>query len=303
MQIAIRSYVTAGVAAAGVAALVVAPIAPKMDVSVPSVNAAVALAASPFEQALIYASTAPIDLVAGLINSTQTAAVAYPSLGLQVGLGLAQQIQALIGDPASIPDFFAELPTQANQIVSLGEVNTFGVATGLSGNGAPGVTDVTQLAGPFAPQFFPAPPYLSPVVGQTPAVSPGAIPGNISNGLNSAAAKVDGVIAAVGGPPVFVQTVSRSTQAIGTSFIQAQGLVRSSMLNAITGVNLAVVHGGNVNAAIQNGLTSVQQSILGNPAAAAGSVARLGAIKTVTHTVQKAVKDVGTAARGGHPTP
>jgi hypothetical protein len=302
MQIAIRSYVTAGVAAAGVAALVVAPIAPKMDVSVPSVNAAVALAASPFEQALIYASTAPIDLVAGLIGSTQTAAVAYPSLGLQVGLGLAQQIQALIGDPASIPDFFAELPAQANQIVSLGEVNTFGVATGLSGNGAPGVTDVPHLAGPFAPQFFPSP-ALEPVVGQAPTSQLGLIPGNISNGLNNAAAKVDGVIAAVGGPPVFVQTVSRSTQAIGTSFIQAQGLVRSSMLNAITGVNLAVVHGGNVNAAIQAGLTSVQQSILGNPAAAAGSVARLGAIKTVTHTVQKAVKDVGTAARGGHPTP
>jgi hypothetical protein len=301
MQIAIRSYVTAGVAAAGVAALVVAPIAPKMDVPVPTVNAAVALAASPFEQALILASTAPIDLVSGLIGSAQTAAVAYPSLGLTIGLGLVQQIQALVSDPSTIPDFFAELPAQANRIASLGEVNTFGVATGLSGTGTPGVTDVPLLAGPFAPQFFPSAPFLAPVLGQSPVSQLGKIPGNISNGLNNAAAKADGVIKALGGPPVLVQTISRSTQAIGTSFIQAQGLVRSATLNAITGVNLAVVHGGNVNAAIQAGLTSVQRSILGNPSAPSGSVARLGAIKTVTHTVQKAVKDVGKAARGGTP--
>jgi hypothetical protein len=302
MQIAIRSYVTAGVAAAGVAALVVAPIAPKMDVPVPSVNAAVALAASPFEQALILASTAPIDLATGFIGSAQSAALLYPSLGLTVGLGLVQQIQDLLSDPSTIPTFFAELPSQTNQIISGIEVDTFGVTTGL------GTAPIETPGVPFEPtlpagslQFYPAGPAVATVLGQAPGSQLYKVAQNIPNAMNSAAEKTDGVIKALGGPPVFVQTVSRSTQAIGTSFIQAQGLVRSSTLNAITGVNLAVVNGGDVNQAIQTGLTSIQRSILGNPGAPAGSVARLGAINTVTHTVQKAVSDVGKAARGQTP--
>jgi hypothetical protein len=304
MQIAIRPYVTAGVAAAGVAALVVAPMAPKMDLPVPTVNAAVALAASPFQQALITASTAPIDLVGGLLGSLTSATNLYPSFALQTAQGLGLQIQALIDDPSTIPDFVAQLPSLGNQLVTGVEVYTFGVTTGS------GMTAPAEKPGvPFEPTIpgtaiYPGAAVQS-VFGQSPLpTNLAAIPANISNGLNNAAAKTDGVIKALGGPSVFVQTVSRSTQAIGTSLIQAQGLVRVSTLNAITGVNLAVVHGGNVNQAIQNGITSIQHSILGDPTAAnPNSVAGLGAIKTVTHTIQKAAKDVGTAARGGTPAP
>jgi hypothetical protein len=303
MQIAIRSYVTAGVAAAGVAALVVAPIAPKMDVSVPNVNSAVALAASPFETALITASTAPVDLLAGLLGSVTSSAVLYPSFALQTAQGLATQIQALINDPSTIPTFIAQLPSLTNTLISGGEVNTFGVTTGLGTAPAetPGVPLEPTLPGSA---IYPLSP-IQTVLGQSP-LSPtqlGTLPANISNGLNNAAAKFDGVIHTLGGPTVLVQTISRSTQAIGTSFIQAQGLVRSSTLNAISGVNTAIVNRGNVNAAIQAGIKSVQLSILGDSTAPTGTVANLGAIKTVTHTIQKSVKDVGTAARGGTPAP
>jgi len=175
---------------------------------------------------------------------------------------------------------------------------------------APGPPPVTVTA--YQLPGVPATTTKIPVAALPPTLWPSSptVVNSFRTGAITAATIADTVAAQVGLPKLAVPT-TKGVQAIGTSFIQAQGLVRSATVGAVQGTITAVATGGNVPNAIKTGLNGIKKSIVGDPTvpkvSASGVVTgvpaldtnepvkRLGAIKTVSTTVKKAVQNVAAA--------
>ena len=108
----------------------------------------------------------------------------------------------------------------------------------------------------------------------------------------------------VGVPKVVEQTLL-SSEKIGVTVLQARALVRGATVGAVQDTILAASSGGDVGAAIQNGAIRIQKSVFGDPDApdahvdpydsespTAPSIAQLGAVGSVTTSVQQAANDV-----------
>ena len=151
---------------------------------------------------------------------------------------------------------------------------------------------------------------LVPAPGVTPTViTP------INKAASKAALDFDNVSASVGGPRL-ATPITSGAQRVGTSIVQAQGLVRTAAVGAVGGVASAALTNGDVAGAVQTGADGVVKSVFGDSSVplvnknskkattsadpnAVAPVRRLGAIGTVSSTVQKAASDVGNAVGGG----
>jgi hypothetical protein len=305
MQVTVRSYLMAGLAATGITALAVAPL-PSMsqNVTVPSVEASVDLAAAP-TLAQWFADTTGLAVGGFSSASAASAFLGTDTLGAALlGQGLLALVQA---DPSLLPiaalggvGAALALP-QATDLQFFG-VTDSGVIPGKKKSdpltySLPGIPDTTSTTA------------LVPVFTKNMPI----VVGPISAATNNLATDIDDASDSVGGPKL-AGPLTSGAQAVGTSVVQAQGLVRSATVDAVTNVAAASLSGNPqaVGTAIQTGAGGIQKSIVGdssvplvNPATGkvdsnsnlntAAPVKRLGAIGTVSSTVQKAASNVGNA--------
>jgi hypothetical protein len=285
MQVTVRSYLMAGLAAAGAGALAIAPL-PAMtpqDVKVPTVEAPVTLAVQP----------SLTDLVAlGIADSSTLAAAGFAS-GANgntflsgdtsfLGASFAALSKAVAADPQTYgPLAAAQVAFLPTSLIDIAEPQITGVSSSSAGVTQPG------QASPVAPILLASPPYvaLEPTV-----VAP------INTATTTVSKHLDNVSAAFGGPKV-AEKITTSSQAVGTSVVQAQGLVRSAVVGTAQTATLAAIQNNpqGVANAIQSGPANVQKAILGDSTATKGTVKNLGAIGTVSSTVQKAASDISKA--------
>lgn len=120
----------------------------------------------------------------------------------------------------------------------------------------------------------------------------------------------------VPGAPV-LRSVTVESRRVGTSIVQAQGLVRDATVNAVQGTLDAATIGGDVGGAVQSGVDGIGKSVFGdssikhklNPETgkpvsagtegAVDSIHKLGAIGTVNSATQTAAKNVGDSISAG----
>ncbi len=298
MQIATRPYLAAGLALASAAAVTI-PIATSRDLvtpAIPSSDRMVALTASALPTALLNLVTIPQDLAGGALGSLNTVVTAYPDTALIFGTGLLESLDHAANHPSTIPLAIASLPASIGSFVEVIGLQTTGVAA----SGYSPISGKYQMPGePDPVTYSPLHPTeaIVPVFSQTADdvfALPGQLPGNIVTAVNRSAQKLDDVSAALGGPRVVHQT-ALSLESVGTSVIQAEGLVRTATLGAVSSVAVTAVNKGDVAKAVREGRAEIKRAIFGRPASAsapAGSAKQLGAIKTVKTTVQKAQKDI-----------
>jgi hypothetical protein len=312
MQLTVRSYLMAGLAAAGAGALAIAPM-PSLtsDVSIPTVEAPVALAAAPSFEDLLALGLADTTLLVSTPFSSGSSANTFLGYDTQViGAQLGALATAVQADPETyLPLAAASVGFLPLSLVSIAEPQFTGVnAAGVSGNPSNPTYTLPGQAATTSPILTTTPPYLQNV---PTVVAP----------INAATTKVagdfDNVSAALGGPKL-AKPITTGAQAIGTSVVQAQGLVRTAVVGTAQGATLAALSGNpqGVATAFQTGASNIQKSIVGDPSVplvnpatgkvstntslnTAAPVKRLGAIGTVSSTVQKAASDVGNSISGG----
>jgi hypothetical protein len=311
MQLTVRSYLMAGLAAAGAGALAIAPLpsVTPADVKIPTVEAPVALAAAPtFEQLLAFGIADATGLTVAPFSSA-SAANAFVGTDIVSSVTTAQLIIAAtqagqIDPPLAALALGVGLPVQA---LGAGDAQFFGVND-------PGVV---QAANP-ANNIYSIPGEPDTTTGVVLVPSPGIMP-TVVTPINKATSKValdfDNVSASVGGPRL-ASPVTSGAQRVGTSIVQAQGLVRTAAVGAVGGVATAALTNGDVAGAVRSGADGVVKSVFGDSTVplvnkttkkattsadpnAVAPVRRLGAIGTVSSTVQKAASDVGNSISGG----
>jgi hypothetical protein len=308
MQVTARAYLMAGLAAAGAGALALAPmpsLAPQ-DVKVPTVEAPVALAAQPSLTDLITLGVVDSSTLAAAGFSSGANANTFLSADTQLlGASFSSLIPLVQSNPQTYgPLALASVAFLPTSVIDLTEPQFTGVNAG--GQNLDGSYTLPGVANTKAPVITVSPPSFQNV----PTV---AAP------INAAAVKVatdfDSVSKAFGGPSNVAKTMTTSAQAVGTSVIQAQGLVRTAAVGTAQGVATAAIAGNpqGVSNAIQTGAGNIQKAIAGDPSVqlvdpatgkvntgnptknTAAPVKRLGAIGTVSSTVQKAASDISNA--------
>lgn len=328
MHVANRSQMITGVSALAVGALFTAPaLLSQQHVEAPVAQAPVALS-SPI------GLSAAVSPIAGLITAGQQAAggvigsgaqanVIYPSDAIFIGGSLVTQVQGLIAHPSTIPAAIVGLPGQVEGLTELVENQSTGVkADGELGqitipfptSTSPLITvDAYSLPGEFVPAT------TNPGAAGFPGPNATTVNNSATNGFRAAAGTLDSITPA--GLPKLATPITVGAQEVGTSLIQAGGLVRSASATAVQNTFNAVASGNptNVRNAVVGGVSGVSKSVFGDSSVplvtpisssvgvdlpsggvpVPGTVApvkRLGAIGTVTTTVTKAVTGVATAA-------
>lgn len=309
MQLTVRSYLMAGMAAAGAGALAIAPLPSLVpDVTVPSVEAPVALAAAPsFDQLLALGIADSAAVTSGAFGSGSNAAGFLSGDTSYLGNSFAL-LPSLI---ASNPEMYLPLAATSVAFAPLSAIQLAEPQfTGVNASGQNPLTGAYTLPG-----------QADNVAIQPITTAPGfALKPTVVAPINAAAGKVatdfDNLSASVGGPTTVARTLTGSASAVGTSVVQAQGLVRTAGLGTLSAATQAAIarNPQGVATAIQNAPGNLQKAVFGDtsvplvspttgqPSTASNAVApvkRLGAIGTVSSTVQKAANDVGNAVGGG----
>jgi hypothetical protein len=276
MHVAVRSYLLAGVTVVGASALVVAPVAPKIDAAVPALRSA-----------LVH----PTSLVEDFIENA-----------LILGTGFQQSSNAFTG--YALPNGLAA-PGQ----VSGGFQRDTDQIPVIVGDVFRGFDDqLTGVAPVERPEYnitypdgYQDPGYYQATDG-TPAEQAVAVDHSILAGPVAAVDKVAQNLVDEKVPGAnTIQAATVQTRKVGVTVVQAQGLVRTSAFEAVQDVYGAAYaptrSPATIAAALNTGGTRITNSILGNPSAPAGTVNRLGAVKAVADSVTKAANEVGKAVK------
>lgn len=276
MHVAVRSYLLAGVTLVGASAIAVAPVAPRIDAAVPALRAPLfhttSLVEEFIENALILGTgfQQSADSFTGYSLPNALAAPGQVSGGFQRD---TDQIPVIIGD------------------VFRGFDDQF---TGVAPVERPEY-NITY------PDAYQQPGYYQATDG-TPDEQATALQHSILAGPVVAVDKVaqNLVEAKVPGANTIAATTVQ-TRKVGVTVVQAQGLVRTSAFEAAQDVYGAVYSPtrspATVSAAVEKGATRITNSVLGNPAAPAGTVNRFGAVHAVANSVTNAANEVGKAVK------
>jgi hypothetical protein len=291
MQLTVRSYLMAGFAAAGAGALAIAPM-PSLtsDITIPSVEAPVALAAAPSAEQLLALGIADTAGLAGGIFGSGASANTFLGYDTQVlGQTFAALPALIANDPETyLPIAAVGVATLPITLATIAEPQFTGVNAG-GQNQLPGQAATTSPIGiPTNPFFQNVPTVVAPINAATKKV----------------ANDFDNVSAALGGPKL-ANPITVGAQEVGTGIVQAQGLVRTAGVGTLSAATQAALarNPQGVATAFQNAPGALQKAVFGDPAGpnigGAPSVKKLGAIGTVSATVKKAADNIGNAVSGG----
>jgi hypothetical protein len=307
MQVTARSYLMAGLAAAGMGALAIAPM-PSLEGAMPADVQVRNVQNTALVDDLVGAYEFGV-LNAGILNN---GALGSATVANGVGTGFLAQLPLL---PVSV----AAQPTQTPTILNAGVTGLVSAATGVAPFGEPvaalGPTSTPVDGAPGVPGGYTNatvdPPGPLPL-GTYPV--PVSVPNsaNIPKPFNSAVNTVENNLIAAGVPGAKVlKSTTVESQRVGTAVVQAQGLVRTATVGAVQGTINAATTGGNVPGAVQTGLNNVGKSVFGDPSvtqkvnpttgqpdntsAGVDSVRKLGAIGTVSSATQTAAKNVANS--------
>lgn len=273
MDIAVRSYLIAGVATIGVGALALSPVAQIPERAIPTI-------------------AAPTQLTGAVSDVVENAKIFVDGY---VESFFAAGVFALLGILPAVPELPADIIDTAkdHQLPNYAENRLSGLVTALTGVKPP---SVPQNPGGQLVPTVPNPNYEGPV--QTPT-KPAEfvvirIPANLAESEISANLIEKGITV---GPVAW-----QNTYDVWTARVQANGLVRSAALGSAQRVVDAVANHTSVRNALKEGGIAMKHAVFGKPAnstdAPAGSIKNLGAIKTVKSTtdarraaVKKAIHD------------
>lgn len=321
MQVGVRSYLVGGITAAGFGALAIAPLPaigpPDVQVSeAQSPDIENAALADVFNPAFIY------DQAIILNNGLGTSITTNNSV-----------VPPILNDPLAVTNALADAPTFIATGLNYGVPNTIGtpgtkltnginplqaVYTGVPGTatpeqGVPGTKSSTWVAVDGAPGV--AAGYVvsdpSNPASATKVNVPGVVPAGFRGGVDT----VENNLISNGVPgATTLKAVTVQSRKVGTAVVQAQGLVRDATVNAVQGTVNAATSGGDVGGAIQTGASKVGKSVFGDasitykvdpnsgkPVTAStpgsvDSIHKLGAIGTVSKSVQNAASEIGNSS-------
>jgi hypothetical protein len=274
MQVAVRSYLTAGVAAVWAGTIAVTP---HPDIAIPAHQAPIRLTGV-FADLVVESVAANRDAPEKLYQLVRVTAPVAP----EILIGVLQQPDQAVGT--------------VNNLLSVGEALAFGTL-------ANGAVIPAGIIDPDPVSFSPVPEF--------PGEFTEPIPSLISDTEEAGRAIwVDGLTEA-GAPRVIATSIVQSHR-IGVTVIQAQGLVRSASLGAVQGVVTAAIHNGDVEKAFIDGGTDVLNAVFGDPdldgkpagvapdpdtGLPVASTKRLGAIKSVATGFRNAGTAVSAAVK------
>jgi hypothetical protein len=305
MQVGVRSYLIGGITAAGFGALAFAPLpAAAPNVQVPKID-------DPAVQ-----NTALTDVLNPQFAIDQ-ALTLYD--GGTASILVQNKVLPPLADPATLGRAVLETPTFAPAILNSGFNAIQGVGTGVPGTATPEVPGSPSQAVESAPgsprSWLVTSVDTSGVPTSTDVSLPtGPLPNGkvIPNPFESAVDTVQDNLVTNDVPGARVlQSVTVESCRVGTSIVQAQGLVRDATVNAVQGTVNAATTGGNVGGAAQTGADNIGKSVFGDPSiqykvdpttgkpvsasteGSVDSIHKLGAIGTVSSATQTAAKNVG----------